>query len=155
MAITNLYTVKLLARLYDKIGTGAPTTATVGAVGEIYVDDATGLSYECTVVADPLYTWVAFTDDDTEISYFITKAEQDYLRIRGRAFATDDDDETVYPDDAESTAAEMVCYLMGIGRYTGRGKGSEGMADRNAAYDDKISGYRRDIVSPIKRYLAG
>lgn len=39
-------------------GSGAPTTATEGAVGCLYMDTDTGNLYKCTSVADGVYTWV-------------------------------------------------------------------------------------------------
>lgn len=38
-------------------GSGAPTTATEGAVGCLYMDTDTGNLYKCTGVADGVYTW--------------------------------------------------------------------------------------------------
>lgn len=38
-------------------GSGAPTTATVGAVGALYMDTDTGTLYKCTAVADGAHTW--------------------------------------------------------------------------------------------------
>lgn len=38
-------------------GSGAPTTATVGAVGALYMDTGTGKLYKCTAVADGAHTW--------------------------------------------------------------------------------------------------
>lgn len=40
-----------------KPGVGAPTTATEGAVGELYMDTDTGALYKCIAVADGVYTW--------------------------------------------------------------------------------------------------
>lgn len=44
-------------------GEGAPTTATAGAVGCLYMDTATGDMYKCTAVASGVYTWVALVED--------------------------------------------------------------------------------------------
>jgi hypothetical protein len=41
-------------------GSGAPTTATAGAVGSLYMDTDTGDMYKCTAVEAGVYTWVAF-----------------------------------------------------------------------------------------------
>lgn len=43
-------------------GNGAPTTATEGAVGCLYMDTATGDMYKCTVVSNGTYTWVLILD---------------------------------------------------------------------------------------------
>lgn len=155
MAITTIAQVKLLGKLYDIIGNAIPTTATVGEVGDIYLDYSSDLSYVCTAVnAGPpvTYTWVVDISKDYEISLFIARAESDYLNIRGVAFDVDSLGATVYPSGADSTAAEMVCYLSGIGRYDGRGKKDESLSGRSASYDDKIHGYPRSIVGTIKRY---
>lgn len=39
-------------------GTGAPTTATEGAVGCLYMDTDTGNLYKCTAASGGVYTWV-------------------------------------------------------------------------------------------------
>lgn len=43
----------------DKIltGAGAPTTATVGVVGQLYEDSTNGKLYQCTAVSGDTYTW--------------------------------------------------------------------------------------------------
>ena len=38
-------------------GTGAPNTATVGAVGLFYMDTNTGEVYKCMEVSGGVYTW--------------------------------------------------------------------------------------------------
>ena len=38
-------------------GSGAPTTATEGAVGCLYMNVNTGSLYKCTSIADGAYTW--------------------------------------------------------------------------------------------------
>ncbi|MBE6976214.1 MAG: leucine-rich repeat domain-containing protein [Ruminococcaceae bacterium] len=40
-------------------GVGAPTAATVGAVGCLYMDTDTGALYKCIAAVDGVYTWVA------------------------------------------------------------------------------------------------
>lgn len=40
------------------IGSGAPTTATVGTVGQIYEDSTNGILYICKVAGSGSYTWV-------------------------------------------------------------------------------------------------
>lgn len=44
-------------------GTGAPTTSTVGSLGQIYVDKSTGKLYVCTAVTTnpDSYTWTEYT----------------------------------------------------------------------------------------------
>lgn len=38
-------------------GTGAPNSATVGAVNQLYRDENTGKEYVCIAVNDGVYTW--------------------------------------------------------------------------------------------------
>ena len=57
-------------------GSGAPTTATEGAVGCLYMDTNTGNLYKCTAAADGVYTWVeasSVTDEQ------IAQAVEDYM----------------------------------------------------------------------------
>jgi hypothetical protein len=118
------------------------------------MDTATGLTYELTaIVTTPStsYTWTADTELDAEITMNIARAESDYLRIRGIAFELDDD-AIVYPTSASYVAAEMVCYLSGIGRIGGRGKSIESLGGRSSNYEQKILGYPISIVGTIERY---
>lgn len=50
-------------------GSGAPTTATEGAVGCLYMDTNTGDLYKCTAVVDGVYTWVCAGGNTTERKY--------------------------------------------------------------------------------------
>ena len=147
--ITTLALVKVLGKLYDKLGSSAPTSATAGEELDVYVDTSTGLSYTCISVT-PSYTWQADTSRDFELNLYIGKAESDYLAIRGSPFSVDEFDQTIYPPSADIVAAEMVCYLAGI--KEGRGKKDESLAGRSASYDDKIFGYPRSIVGTITRF---
>lgn len=57
-------------------GNGAPSTATVGAVGLLYMDTDTGDVYKCTAAADGAYTWVIVGDAGTPgVSPTITVAD--------------------------------------------------------------------------------
>ena len=150
--IATMADVKILAELYTKLGNGTPTTATTGELGDIYVDidseSATyGNSYLLTDITGGVYTWEQDTTDDARIGLFLRRAEQDYLRIRGREFDVDDDDDTVYPDGADLVGAEMVCYLLGA--YEGRGK----TAERYKSYEKKYMGYPYSIVGQIERFV--
>lgn len=50
------------------IGTGAPTTSTVGAVGQDYLDRSTGTTYTCVAVSGSTYTWeISGTRDASKI----------------------------------------------------------------------------------------
>ena len=142
--ITNLTKVKILAEIPTIVGEGVPTVT--GAAGDVYLDTITGLTYDWTGSA-----WVADTSGDIKINMAIRKAEQDYLKIRGIPFEIDDE-EIVYPESADYTAAEMVCYLLGIGDYEGRGKGSESIGGRAVTFDQKMFGYPVSIIGTIDRY---
>ena len=51
---------------------GAPTTATEGAVGCLYMDIDNGNMYKCTAAIDGVYTWVevAVATESTAEKYF-------------------------------------------------------------------------------------
>lgn len=154
MPITTMAEVKTLARIANRYASTAPTTATVGVIGDVLLDTVTGLTYELTSITTgpTTYVWTADTSLDREITLMIDRAEVDYLRIRGIDFETDDSDATVYPDAADMVAAEMVCYLMGIGRLNGRGKTDEQLGGRRSNYERKIFGYPISIVGNIERF---
>lgn len=142
--ITDKTTVKILARIPDATGEGEPTTA--GEVGDIYLDVDTGLTYEWDGEA-----WVEDAEFDDIINLHLLRVELDYLKIRGIPYDTLDND-PVYPEGSKVVAAEMVCYLAGLGDYEGRGKASEALAGRSLSYDAKIYGYPAGIVGSIERY---
>ena len=48
-------------------GNGAPTTETVGAVGELYMDIDTHSIYKCVAVGGGVYTWEQAIYDLSEI----------------------------------------------------------------------------------------
>ena len=144
--ITNLQTVKTLADLFDFSGEGEPTTATEGTLHSVYMDEDTGKTWELESIADgPIYNWVQ-VQGDAKIELFIQRAESDYEVIRGLPFGE------TYPDEAGLTAGEMVCYLMGLGDYLGRGNQAESLSGRSATYDQKINGYPVSIVGGIERF---
>lgn len=151
--ITTMAMVKIIGRLYDKASTVPPTTATAGVVGEILLDTETGLSYELVGVAGSVYTWEQSVAYDLIITETIKKAEVDYLRIRGVPFDTDDGD-IVYPSGAQYTAAEMVCYLIGLGDYFGRGANTDTLNGRSTTYEQKVLGYPMSITNSIERFQA-
>lgn len=142
--ITDKTTVKILARIPDVTGEGVPSAA--GEVGDIYLDVDTGLTYEWDGEA-----WAEYTEFDDIINLHLVRVELDYLKIRGIPYDMLDG-EPVYPDGSKVVAAEMVCYLAGLGDYEGRGKASEALAGRSLSYDAKIYGYPASIVGSIERY---
>lgn len=158
MAITTLAAVKTAAELYNRTQTGAPTTATSGVVGDMLMDTDSGITYELTsivVVVSPAsttYNWTEQTAIDTKINAKLTRVEQDYLAIRGLPFDTDDSGDTVYPTGSSDTAAEMVCYLLELGRYQGRGNTQETEDKIQKTYDPKWHGYPLGIVGCIERF---
>jgi hypothetical protein len=48
-------------------GNGAPTTETVGAIGELYMDIDTHSIYKCVAANNGAYTWEATMYDLSEI----------------------------------------------------------------------------------------
>lgn len=59
-AALDAYQGKVLKDLIDSLvikGTGAPTTSTVGTVGQLYEDTTNGDLYICTTVSGSTYTW--------------------------------------------------------------------------------------------------
>jgi hypothetical protein len=149
--ITNLFTVKSLANLYDRIVETEPTTSTVGQVGEIVIVQETGLTFECVQVVNTTYTWTPYVVNDILINLTIPVVEEDYLRIRGKAFDIEED-EIVYPAGATLVAGQMVCYQLKLGTYQGFGVESESLGGRSNNYDKKVEGYPISIVGSIQRF---
>lgn len=60
---------KLQAQINSNIhplkGTGAPTTSTVGVIGQEYINTSNGDVYRCTAIQDGSYTWVQYQDKIT------------------------------------------------------------------------------------------
>ena len=50
-------------------GNGAPTTATVGAIGSLYMDVNTSGIYKCTAVSDNVYTWKTLGGTSYRLTY--------------------------------------------------------------------------------------
>lgn len=92
------------------------------------------------------------TSQDGRIEALISVAEDDYLSIRGRAFDTDEDGGTVYPQGAEGVAAEMVAYkLATLGKMDGIQ--SETIGSYSYSKDTDLDhGYPSGIVGRIRRY---
>lgn len=160
MAITTLAEVKIIADEFTRAESEDPTSASVGVIGDIWLNnDPLDANYGATwelnaivTVPSTSYTWTRLTAIDAKVTAKIARAEQDYLAIRGVPFDTDDNGYIDYPDGASDVAAEMVCYLLGLGVYEGRGAASESLMGRSVNYDAKIHGYPRSIVGTIVRY---
>lgn len=94
---------------------------------------------------------ITTTDHDTRIDALIPEVESHYLRIRGKAFEVDDQDQTVYPDGSELTAAQMIGYhLFG----PAQGAASEKVDDYSITAEERVEGYPRSIIGAIARYGA-
>ncbi len=87
------------------------------------------------------------------IDALIPLVEADYLRIRNKAFDTDDDDDIVYPTGSELTAIRMVGYLL----YQ-KGQGgivqskSMGVLSLTYGTSRQVEGYPTSVIGSIKRY---
>jgi hypothetical protein len=157
MAITSIATVKIMADLYTRVESGMPNPARTGAIGDIWLDndpdsETYGNTYLCSdiIAGTPVtYKWDKQTQDDAKITLSIKRAENDYLSLRGIPFSNG------YPDGADFTAAEMVCYLNNWGQHRGRGAKTESLGDRASTYDEKLRGYPLSIVSTIERFQRG
>lgn len=67
-----------LANVTDKlylVGTTAPTTSTVGARGQRYINTTTGYTYVCTAIAESVYTWVQNGNTSGIIDSAVTNAK--------------------------------------------------------------------------------
>lgn len=151
--------VKILAGEFTRIEDGAPTTASVGELGDLWLDNdgdslTYGNTYELTAITSvPAYTWTQRKELDYRIDAVQPSAEVDYLIIRGKAYDEDSDGNTVYPADYKNTLAEMVCYVLGLGQFQGRGKTSAGVSDRSQSYEHKVNGYPVSIISRIEKFV--
>jgi hypothetical protein len=160
---------------------GDPTSASAGTLGDIWLNNKStdanyGATWELTAITGTSpnfsYTWTRLTRDEARINMMIPRAEADFLKIRGARFPTKlecDTDrlrdrpwetdphptygnyDTVYPDQADTIAAEMVCYLCAFGVYQGRGSTSGGVGDNTSTSDAKRLGYPVSIVGGIER----
>jgi hypothetical protein len=71
-----------------KIGATAPTTATVGTVGEFYFDTVACVFYKCTTVAGSVYTWKFLVEEPIGIikQYVGTDLGSDWGLCNGSPF---------------------------------------------------------------------
>jgi hypothetical protein len=109
---------------------------------------------------------------DDRITFFIPVVEKEYLAIRNLAFETDGKGNTIYPPDAEETAALMIMYKLksaakvsvcGNCVKTEQAVSQESWGDHSISYledkessneGDKIKhGYPISIASRIARYV--
>lgn len=75
------------------IGTAAPTTSTVGVVGQTYIDTAAKLVYHCTAAAATGYTWISadknLQDTKQDKSTAITTSNISSQTVNKAKYATD------------------------------------------------------------------
>jgi hypothetical protein len=108
---------------------------------------------------------------DKRIEFMIALVEADYLAVRNRPFKIDDDENIVYPDNAQETAALMIMWklnnqskvLISDGAVSTKsevasvvwGKHSESYRDSNALNQsgELKYGYPVEIVDRIVRFI--
>lgn len=89
---------------------------------------------------------------DTRISALIPVVEEDFLAIRGKAFDTDSEGQTVYPAGSRMAAAEMISYKL-LTAKGNVGVASETIGDYSVGFStDLLNGYPRPTVQKIRRY---
>jgi hypothetical protein len=109
---------------------------------------------------------------DSRIDFFIPLVENDYLRVRNKAFDTDGAGNIVYPLGAGETAARMVMFKINTAQgvsVAADGKisaeqdaKSESWGDHSVTYKDGdgvnadgaiIAGYPKAIYDSIEKYV--
>ncbi len=106
-------------------GTTAPTTETVGELGQFYTDTTSGTSYQCKSIVEGVYTWVEMVDKnqlDTKITKPDNPSVESLLRIN----------------------ANGSTQLMQIGNYSGGA-----IKGRIPAYVDATKEYNKVVPSGI------
>lgn len=89
---------------------------------------------------------------DRQISALISVIESDYLAIRGKAFDTDTEGHTVYPEGSLSAAAEMISYKI-LTSKGNVGTSAETIGDYSVTFSsDLLHGYPRSTVQKIRRF---
>lgn len=97
-------------------GKGAPTTATGGAAGMLYMDTDTGAIYKCTAVVDEVYTWAALGSSGG----MSTQAANLLLTILRNG---------VYTSDQSANIAALKAALASGGSTPDEGGGDSGDTD--------------------------
>ena len=94
------------------------------------------------------------TTKDALITMFIPMVESDFLRIRNKAFDTDDDDAIVYPNGSELTAIKMIAYLLYDSSKSGVAGAvkSESLSRHSITFAEVIDSYPAGLVSRIQKY---
>jgi len=94
------------------------------------------------------------TTKDALITMFIPMVESDFLRIRNKAFDTDDDDNIVYPNGSELTAIKMIAYLLYDSSKSGVAGAvkSESLSRHSITFAEVIDSYPAGLVSRIQKY---
>lgn len=101
-----------------------------------------------------LYLGITDTTKDALIAMLIPLVESDFLRIRNKAFDTDDNDDIIYPDGAELTAIKMIGYLLYDSKKHGTAAAvkSESLSRHSITFTDLVEQYPAGLVSSIQRY---
>jgi hypothetical protein len=101
------------------------------------------------------------TDDslDALIDLLIPAVEEDYLKLRGVPFETDEEGDISYPAGSVITVKLMLDWLLSSesGKVLSSGLKSEniGKYSFTAAEIDEESGYPKPIIGRIDRYARG
>jgi len=100
------------------------------------------------------YLGLTTTAKDALITMFIPMVESDFLRIRNKAFDTDDDDDIVYPNGSELTAIKMIAYLLYDSKKSGVAGAvkSESLSRHSITLAEIVDSYPAGLVSRIQRY---
>lgn len=91
-------------------------------------------------------------EDDIQISSLINVVESDFLRIRGKAFDTDEDENIIYPEGSMMAAAEMVGYKL-LTLRGNVGSSYEMIGNYSISLStDLLFGYPKSTIQKIQRY---
>lgn len=87
---------------------GEPTTATVGAVGMLYMDTDSGNIYKCVAVAEKVYTWEPISGDIADLKKQVDELSQ-YVADRTPVSVTQDEYDAL---EAAGKINEKTPYLI-------------------------------------------
>lgn len=95
---------------------------------------------------------IGISGHDPQIQALIPVVEDDFLRIRGKAFDVADDGSIAYPPGSKMAAAEMISYKL-LTLQGGVGAASETIGDWSISRsEDLLHGYPRSTVQKIERF---
>lgn len=107
------------------IGASAPTTSTVGVVGQTYIDTAAKLVYHCTAAAATGYTWISadknLQDTKQDASTAITTSNIGSQTVNKAKYATDGvavgtpalRNQSFASAEATPTVNGQICWVYG------------------------------------------